>query len=138
VADSPTPGSAFPIVEFRGVEKVYGSGESEVRALAGVDMRIDAGEFVSIMGSSGSGKSTAMNMIGCLDVPTGGQYLFRGVNVGQLDRDSRAVLRRRFILFVFKGFNLLARTSRRCNLGVPSRRRSRHPKQEKSRCRRHR
>ena len=117
--DSPALDSAFPIVEFRGVEKVYGSGESEVRALDGVDMRIDAREFVSIMGSSGSGKSTAMNMIGCLDVPTGGQYLFRGVNVGQLDQDGRALLRRHFIGFVFQGFNLLARTSALENVELP-------------------
>lgn len=111
--------AAFPIVEFRGVEKIYGSGESEVRALAGVDMRINAGEFVSIMGASGSGKSTAMNMIGCLDVPTGGAYLFRGVNVGSLDQDGRALLRRHFIGFVFQGFNLLARTSALENVELP-------------------
>ncbi len=110
---------AFPIVEFRGVEKIYGSGESEVRALAGVDLRIDAGEFVSIMGSSGSGKSTAMNVIGCLDVPTGGEYLFRGVNVGKLDQNGRALLRRHFIGFVFQGFNLLSRTTALENVELP-------------------
>ena len=110
---------AFPIVEFRGVEKVYGSGESEVRALAGVDLRIDPGEFVSIMGSSGSGKSTAMNVIGCLDVPTGGHYLFRGVDVGKLDQNGRALLRRHFIGFVFQGFNLLARTTALENVELP-------------------
>lgn len=119
MADPVAETSAFPIVEFRGVEKIYGSGESEVRALAGVDLRIDAGEFVSIMGSSGSGKSTAMNVIGCLDVPTGGQYLFRGVNVGHLDNDGRALLRRHFIGFVFQGFNLLARTSALENVELP-------------------
>jgi putative ABC transport system ATP-binding protein len=109
----------FPIVEFRGVEKVYGEGESEVRALAGVDLRIDPGEFVSIMGSSGSGKSTAMNVIGCLDVPTGGRYLFRGVDVGTLDQNGRALLRRHFIGFVFQGFNLLARTTALENVELP-------------------
>lgn len=111
--------SAFPIVEFRGVEKVYGHGESEVRALGGVDLRIEPGEFVSIMGSSGSGKSTAMNVIGCLDVPTGGQYLFRGVDVGKLDQNGRALLRRHFIGFVFQGFNLLARTTALENVELP-------------------
>lgn len=111
--------SVFPIVEFRGVEKVYGSGESEVRALAGVDLRIDPGEFVSIMGSSGSGKSTAMNVIGCLDIPTGGEYLFRGVNVGKLDPNGRALLRRHFIGFVFQGFNLLSRTTALENVELP-------------------
>lgn len=109
----------FPIVEFRGVEKIYGSGESEVRALAGVDLRIEAGEFVSIMGASGSGKSTAMNVIGCLDVPSGGRYLFRGVDVGSLDQDGRALLRRHFIGFVFQGFNLLARTTALENVELP-------------------
>lgn len=111
--------ATYPIVEFRGVEKIYGSGESEVRALAGVDLRIDPGEFVSIMGSSGSGKSTAMNVIGCLDVPTGGRYLFRGVDVGELDQNGRALLRRHFIGFVFQGFNLLARTTAQENVELP-------------------
>jgi putative ABC transport system ATP-binding protein len=114
------PGArAFPIVEFREVQKIYGAGESEVRALAGVDMRIDPGEFVSIMGASGSGKSTAMNVIGCLDIPTGGEYLFRGVNVGELDQNGRALLRRHFIGFVFQGFNLLARTTALENVELP-------------------
>lgn len=111
--------SVFPIVEFRGVKKIYGEGESEVRALAGVNLRIDPGEFVSIMGSSGSGKSTAMNVIGCLDVPTGGKYLFRGVDVGTLDQNGRALLRRHFIGFVFQGFNLLARTTALENVELP-------------------
>ncbi len=119
MADSMPEPTAYPIVEFRGVEKIYGEGESEVRALDGVDMRIDPGEFVSIMGASGSGKSTAMNMIGCLDVPTGGSYLFRGVDVGKLDQDQRALLRRHFIGFVFQGFNLLARTTALENVELP-------------------
>jgi putative ABC transport system ATP-binding protein len=123
VADLPAAdggaGKVFPIVEFRRVEKIYGEGESEVRALDGVDMRIEPGEFVSIMGSSGSGKSTAMNMIGCLDVPTSGAYLFRGVNVCDLDQDQRALLRRHFIGFVFQGFNLLARTTALENVELP-------------------
>ncbi|HZF55372.1 MAG TPA: ABC transporter ATP-binding protein [Polyangiaceae bacterium] len=114
------PGEAeWPIIEFRKIMKVYGEGESEVRALDGVDLRIDPGEFVSIMGSSGSGKSTCMNIIGCLDVPTGGEYLFRGVEVGLLNQDQRALLRRHFIGFVFQGFNLLARTTALENVELP-------------------
>ncbi|WP_420829738.1 ABC transporter ATP-binding protein [Polyangium aurulentum] len=117
---NPAPaGATWPAVEFRKVEKVYGEGESEVRALDGVDMRIEPGEFVSIMGSSGSGKSTSMNVIGCLDVPTGGSYLFRGIDVCKLDQDQRALLRRHFIGFVFQGFNLLARTTALENVELP-------------------
>jgi len=119
VAELVSGSDAYPIVEFRGVEKIYGEGESEVRALDGVDLRIERGEFVSIMGASGSGKSTAMNVIGCLDVPTGGKYLFRGVDVGTLDQDQRALLRRHFIGFVFQGFNLLARTTALENVELP-------------------
>lgn len=111
--------STIPVVEFRRIEKIYGEGESEVRALDGVDLRIDPGEFVSIMGSSGSGKSTCMNVIGCLDVPTGGAYLFRGVDVCGLDQNQRALLRRHFIGFVFQGFNLLARTTALENVELP-------------------
>lgn len=107
------------VVEFRGVSKIYGHGDTEVRALDNVDMRIDEGEFVAIMGSSGSGKSTCMNIIGCLDVPTGGAYLFRGVDVGSLYADQRALLRRFYVGFVFQGFNLLARTSALENVELP-------------------
>jgi len=108
-----------PIIELRGVSKIYGQGDTEVRALDGVDMRIDPGEFVAIMGTSGSGKSTAMNIIGCLDEPTSGQFLFRGVDVGSLDNDQRALLRRHYIGFVFQGFNLLARTTALENVELP-------------------
>ena len=108
-----------PIIELRGVSKIYGEGDTEVRALDGVDMRIDPGEFVAIMGTSGSGKSTAMNIIGCLDEPTSGQFLFRGVDVGSLDNDQRALLRRHYIGFVFQGFNLLARTTALENVELP-------------------
>jgi putative ABC transport system ATP-binding protein len=107
------------IVELRGVSKIYGQGDTEVRALDGVDMRIDPGEFVAIMGTSGSGKSTAMNIIGCLDEPTLGSYYFRGVDVGSLDADQRALLRRHYIGFVFQGFNLLARTTALENVELP-------------------
>jgi putative ABC transport system ATP-binding protein len=88
-------------------------------ALKGVDLDIHAGEFVAIMGPSGSGKSTAMNILGCLDTPSAGQYLFRGARVDALTRDQRARLRRRYLGFVFQGFNLLARTSAQENVELP-------------------
>jgi putative ABC transport system ATP-binding protein len=102
-----------------GVTKVYGKGEAEVRALAGIDLRVDEGEMIAIMGQSGSGKSTCMNIVGCLDAPTSGTYLFRNVNVGELDNNQRALLRRHYIGFVFQGFNLLARTSAQENVELP-------------------
>ncbi|MFN3889631.1 MAG: ABC transporter ATP-binding protein [Beijerinckiaceae bacterium] len=108
-----------PLIEFRRVTKTYGEGDAAVRALDDVDLRIDAGEFVAIMGPSGSGKSTAMNIIGCLDTPTSGDYLFSGVDAGALGRDQRALLRRQFIGFVFQGFNLLPRTSAVENVELP-------------------
>ena len=108
-----------PVVEFQRVSKIYGQGDAEVRALDKVDLTIRGGEFVAIMGSSGSGKSTTMNIIGCLDVPTEGSYLFRGVDVGELDADQRALLRRHYIGFVFQGFNLLARTTALENVELP-------------------
>jgi len=111
--------AATPVVEFRGIEKVYGRGEYAVRALDGVDLAIYPGEFVSIMGASGSGKSTSMNVIGCLDVPTAGSYRFRGVEIGALDQDQRALVRRHFMGFVFQGYNLLARTSALENVELP-------------------
>ncbi len=108
-----------PMIRLRGVTRVYGQGDAQVRALAGVDLDIEAGEFVAIMGPSGSGKSTAMNILGCLDTPSSGQYLFRGVHVERLTRDQRARLRRRHLGFVFQGFNLLARTSALENVELP-------------------
>ena len=112
-------GAAPPIIELRGVTKVYGEGALAFKALKGVDLDIARGEFVAIMGPSGSGKSTAMNTLGCLDRPTGGQYLFQGVRVEALERDQRALLRRRYFGFVFQGFNLLARTSAQENVELP-------------------
>jgi putative ABC transport system ATP-binding protein len=88
-------------------------------ALKGIDLDIAAGELVAIMGPSGSGKSTAMNILGCLDTPTAGQYLFKGAHVEALSRDQRARLRRRYLGFVFQGFNLLARTSAQENVELP-------------------
>jgi putative ABC transport system ATP-binding protein len=114
-----TRASDAPLVELKGVAKIYGSGHAAVHALDSVDLKIDAGEFVAIMGPSGSGKSTAMNIMGCLDSPTSGEYLFEGVEVGHLDRTRRALLRRHFLGFVFQGFNLLARTTAAENVELP-------------------
>jgi len=108
-----------PLIDLTGVTKVYGHGEGKVHALAGIDLRIQAGEFVAVMGPSGSGKSTATNIIGCLDEPTAGTYRFLGVDAGGLNRDQRALLRRHYIGFVFQGFNLLARTSAVENVELP-------------------
>ena len=108
-----------PLIELRGISRIYGEGEAEVRALDGVNLTIRQGEFVAIMGPSGSGKSTAMNLIGCLDRPTAGQYLFNGTDVSGLDQDGRALLRRHFLGFVFQGFNLLARTTALENVELP-------------------
>ena len=108
-----------PLIRFDKVSKIYGKGETEVRALDGVSLTIDDGEFVAIMGPSGSGKSTAMNILGCLDTPTSGRYYFRGVDIGTLTRSQRALLRRNYIGFVFQGFNLLKRTTARENLELP-------------------
>jgi putative ABC transport system ATP-binding protein len=129
-----TPDEAA-VVEFRDLSKIYGSGDAEVRALDGVSLRIERGEFVAIMGASGSGKSTAMNIIGCLDVPTAGEYLFCGVGVGGLDPDQRARLRRHYIGFVFQGFNLLAKTSALDNVELPLvyRRLPKHERKERAR-----
>ena len=111
--------AASPLIELSGITKIYGSGEAEVRALRGVDLSIRSGEFVAIMGASGSGKSTVMNVLGCLDTPTGGTYRFEGVDVGGLDRDQRALLRRNYLGFVFQGYNLLARTTALENVELP-------------------
>jgi putative ABC transport system ATP-binding protein len=107
------------LIRLRGVTKIYGSGTTALRALDAIDLAVDDGEFVAIMGPSGSGKSTAMNVIGCLDTPSAGEYLFRGVHVERLARDDRARLRRRHLGFVFQGFNLLARTSAQENVELP-------------------
>jgi putative ABC transport system ATP-binding protein len=113
------PQPAVTLIEFKDVSKVYGTGRAAVRALDGIDMCIQPGEFLAIMGPSGSGKSTAMNILGCLDTPTHGQYLFKGVEVGGLERDQRALLRREFLGFVFQGYNLLARNSAVENVELP-------------------
>jgi len=114
-----SPLNGEPLVELRGVARVYGVGAAQMHALRGVDLRIEHGEFVAIMGPSGSGKSTCMNVLGCLDVPTLGSYLFKGVEVGALTRNQRALLRRHYLGFVFQGFNLLNRTSALENVELP-------------------
>jgi putative ABC transport system ATP-binding protein len=111
--------SDSPLIELKRVTKMYGEGATALQALKGVDLTIRAGDFVAIMGPSGSGKSTAMNTLGCLDTPTTGEYLFNGVHVETLSRDQRARLRRRFLGFVFQGFNLLARTTAQENVELP-------------------
>jgi putative ABC transport system ATP-binding protein len=113
------PSTPQPIIDLAGVTKVYGQGEGEVRALRGIDLRISAGEFVAVMGPSGGGKSTCMNILGCLDTPTSGTYRFLGVPVGDMSADQRALLRRNYLGFVFQGFNLLSRTSALENVELP-------------------
>jgi putative ABC transport system ATP-binding protein len=110
---------AEPLISLRGVTKRYGEGTAAFQALKGIDLDITAGDFVAVMGPSGSGKSTTMNILGCLDVPTTGVFLFKGVHVEGLDRDQRSLLRRRYFGFVFQGFNLLARTTALENVELP-------------------
>jgi putative ABC transport system ATP-binding protein len=108
-----------PVIELRQVTRTYGKGTAAMQALRGVDLLIRPGEFVAVMGPSGSGKSTTMNILGCLDSPSSGSYLFQGVEVGGLNRDQRAMLRRRYLGFVFQGFNLLNRTTALENVELP-------------------
>lgn len=108
-----------PLISFKSISKVYGAGEAETYALKGIDLEIHEGEFVAIMGTSGSGKSTAMNIIGCLDEPSSGEYFFKGVNVGGLNRNQKALLRRNYLGFIFQGFNLLGRTTALENVELP-------------------
>ena len=107
------------MIALRDIHRVYGEGESEVRALDGIDLDVPAGDFVCLMGPSGSGKSTALNILGCLDEPTSGSYSFRGVEVASLDSRARSLLRRHYLGFVFQGFNLLARTTALENVALP-------------------
>ncbi len=113
------PSGSPALIELRKVTKRYGQGDVAFQALKGVDLQIESGEFVAIMGPSGSGKSTAMNILGGLDTPSTGEYRFKGARVDSLSRDQRARLRRRYLGFVFQGFNLLARTSAQENVELP-------------------
>ncbi|MBN2232721.1 MAG: ABC transporter ATP-binding protein [Deltaproteobacteria bacterium] len=114
-----SPPAPPPLVALAAITKIYGTGTAAMRALRGIDLAIGRGEFVAVMGPSGSGKSTCMNILGCLDTPTAGGYRFLGVDVGSLDRNRRALLRRHYLGFVFQGFNLLNRTSALENVELP-------------------
>jgi putative ABC transport system ATP-binding protein len=107
------------LIEAREIEKTYRLGDIDLHALDKVSAVIEKGEFVAVMGPSGSGKSTFMNILGCLDKPTGGKYLLEGVDVGGLSRDDLAGIRNRKLGFVFQGFNLLSRTSALENVELP-------------------
>ena len=111
--------ASSPLIQLRGVTKTYGTGTAAFRALGGVDLDVEAGELVAIMGASGSGKSTLMNTLGCLDTPTTGRYLFGGRALEGLSKEQRALIRRHYLGFIFQGFNLLARTSALENVELP-------------------
>jgi putative ABC transport system ATP-binding protein len=111
--------AADALIEIRDVTKTYGSGETAVHALRGVSLRVDAGEYVAVMGSSGSGKSTLMNILGCLDVPSRGEYWLDGANVARLTEDQQALVRGRKIGFIFQSFNLIPRTTALANVELP-------------------
>ncbi|HKP72508.1 MAG TPA: ABC transporter ATP-binding protein [Pyrinomonadaceae bacterium] len=110
---------ARPVIELEGIHKTYTMGDVEVHALRGISLTIRKGEFVAIMGTSGSGKSTTMNIIGCLDRPTRGKYILDGEDVSEMSKDERADIRSRKLGFVFQGFNLLSRTSALENVELP-------------------
>jgi putative ABC transport system ATP-binding protein len=111
--------AADGLIEIRDVTKTYGAGETAVHALRGVSLRVDAGEYVAVMGSSGSGKSTLMNILGCLDVPSRGEYWLDGTDVARLSEDQQALVRGRKIGFIFQSFNLIPRTSALANVELP-------------------
>ena len=108
-----------PVISLQDVHRVYHTGRVDVRALDGLDLTIEPGEFLAVVGPSGSGKSTLMNIVGCLDRPTGGRYLLDGLDVAELDDDGLAALRSRSIGFVFQSYNLLPRTTALENVATP-------------------
>ncbi len=108
-----------PVIELRGVAKLYGTEESLVRAVDGVDLVVERGDYVAVMGASGSGKSTLMNIIGCLDAPSRGRYLLDGVDVRRLDERRQAIVRNRKIGFVFQSFNLIPFKTALENVALP-------------------
>ncbi len=112
-------GRRRPVVELQNVSKIYGSGDTIVRAVDGVDLVVERGDYVAVMGASGSGKSTLMNIIGCLDVPTRGRYLLDGVDTRRLDERRQAIVRNRKIGFIFQSFNLIPRTTATSNVELP-------------------
>src|SRR5450432_3058095 len=118
--ENPGELAEVPVIAVEGVHKYYDLGETKVHALRGVDLKIEAGEFVAIMGSSGSGKSTFMNMLGCLDKPTSGKYILEGTDVSSLNKKQLAAIRNRNLGFVFQGFNLLSRTTALENVELPT------------------
>ncbi|MFF7587570.1 ABC transporter ATP-binding protein [Kitasatospora purpeofusca] len=124
------PETPPPVIRIRRLTKSYGHGDATVHALRGpddpatggplgVDLDIEQGDYVAVMGSSGSGKSTLMNILGCLDVPTGGRYLLDGIDVGHLDEQQLALVRNRKIGFVFQSFNLVPRTTALAQVELP-------------------
>ena len=108
-----------PLIEVRNLMKIYNPGENEVHALDDISLRIDAGEFVAVIGQSGSGKSTFMNMLGCLDVPTSGSYYLNGEDVAGLTDDALSEIRNREIGFIFQGFNLIPNLTALENVELP-------------------
>ena len=117
------------LIQLKQIRKIYGKGQATVHALRNIDLTVKQGEFVAVTGASGSGKSTCMNIIGCLDTPTDGGYFFQDVNVGSISRDQRALLRRYYLGFVFQGYNLLSRTSALENVELPLIYRGMHARQ---------
>src|SRR5215510_5286684 len=107
------------VITLQGVTRTYHLGDVDVHALAGVDLTVESGEFLALMGASGSGKSTMLNILGCLDRPSSGRYLFEGVDVAELSEPELARIRSERIGFVFQSFNLLARTSALENVALP-------------------